>query len=191
MIAFFGCCGAMKENVCMTTTFSTMLVIVFLLEVVVGLAGFLLKNRTEEFLVDNLHKTMNQYNSSNTEVTVVWDEVQRQLHCCGVVNATDWISSTNSTNHQLPISCCPIPSGQSDHFDCKLYNAYKEGCLEVFGDYINSNISYVEGVGIGLAIIQVIFIKIRFAQNDPDDQVHLLFENMASMAAMSTPRHYR
>nr|CAI5833611.1 unnamed protein product [Callosobruchus analis] len=158
MIAFFGCCGAMKENVCMTTTFCTLLVIVFLLEAVVGIAGFLLKNRTEEFLIDNLHKTMNQYNSSNTEITVVWDEVQRQLHCCGVMNATDWINSTNSTQHKLPISCCPIPSGTTDYFNCTTKVAYNEGCLEVFGDYINRNISYVEGVGIGLAIVQLLGI---------------------------------
>ncbi|VEN60525.1 unnamed protein product [Callosobruchus maculatus] len=157
MIAFFGCCGAMKENVCMTTTFSTLLVIVFILELVVGIAGFLLKSRTEEFLIDNLHKTMDQYNSSNTEITVVWDQVQRQLHCCGVVNATDWINST-STQHKLPMSCCPIPAGTTDYFNCTPKAAYPEGCLEVFGDYIKSNITYVEGVAIGLSLIQMLGI---------------------------------
>nr|CAH7719721.1 unnamed protein product [Callosobruchus chinensis] len=70
------------------------------------------------------------------------------------MNATDWIQSTNSTQHKLPLSCCPIPSGTTDFFNCTTKVAYNEGCLEVFGDYINSNISYVEGVGIGLAIVQ-------------------------------------
>ncbi|KAG5889789.1 hypothetical protein JTB14_004532 [Gonioctena quinquepunctata] len=51
-IAFFGCCGAMKQNACMTTTYSSLLVMIFLLELAVGIGGVLLKNKTEDILIE-------------------------------------------------------------------------------------------------------------------------------------------
>ncbi|XP_060528213.1 CD63 antigen-like [Cylas formicarius] len=159
-IAFFGCYGAMKENACMTTTFSTLLIVIFIMEAVVGFGSILLKSKTEDFIAHSLDETLNFYNNSNyTEVTATWDAVQSQLKCCGVMNYTDWVNS-NSTNKKIPISCCSIPTGSTDIFKCQNNspNLYKEGCLEKFGDYIRDNTSSIEIVGITLALIQLLGI---------------------------------
>uniref|UniRef100_A0A6P7GDZ6 Tetraspanin n=1 Tax=Diabrotica virgifera virgifera TaxID=50390 RepID=A0A6P7GDZ6_DIAVI len=158
-IAFFGCCGAMKENACMTTTYSTLLVIIFILELAVGITAVVLKGKTEEFLADKLEETMHTYNNhSFNETTVVWDTIQSQFQCCGVHNFTDWknVPAVNYTTG-LPLSCCKIPAG-STQFTCNPIFAYHKGCLEKFGDFVKQNISYVEGVGIGLAVIQLLGI---------------------------------
>merc|ERR1712038_1284723 len=60
-VAFFGCCGAIKENHCMTTTFAVLLGVIFLME-----GG------------------MAHYNETGYEgVTKTWDVVQREIGCCG------------------------------------------------------------------------------------------------------------
>ena len=40
VIGFLGCCGAIKENYCMVTTFAILLGIIFILEIVAGALGF-------------------------------------------------------------------------------------------------------------------------------------------------------
>lgn len=156
-IAFFGCCGAMKENSCMTNTYSVLLIIIFILELAIGISGVLLKNNTEAFLEDKLKTTMEQYrNVSFNETTVVWDSIQKEFQCCGVESYKDWYNVT-VLNNSLPISCCAIPPGATVLM-CLPEHAYSEGCLDKFGDFIKENVSYVEGVGIGLAVIQLLGI---------------------------------
>ena len=45
VIGFLGCCGAVKENYCMVTTFAVLLGIIFLLEIVAGALGFAYKKK--------------------------------------------------------------------------------------------------------------------------------------------------
>nr|XP_023026957.1 CD63 antigen-like [Leptinotarsa decemlineata] len=156
-VSFFGCCGAMKENACMTTTYSALLIVIFLLELAVGISGVLLKNRTEEFLKDKLNETIQDYGPQNNETTELWDTIQRQFHCCGIDNATDWVKFKKDDNHLVPLSCCDIPYG-AFKYNCTIEKAYPEGCLMRFGDFVNDNISAIEGVGIGFAIVQLLGI---------------------------------
>lgn len=156
-IAFFGCCGAAKENACLTTTFSTLLIVIFVLEALVGIGGVVLRHKTEEFLEETLNKSMSKYNN-DSEITATWDVVQSQMHCCGINNYTDWLVGDNKS---LPLSCCQIPAGTRGNFSCTpnvTDTLYREGCLEMFGDYIRDNTSSIEIVGITLAIVQLLGI---------------------------------
>lgn len=45
-----------------------------------GIGGFLLKNKTEEFIEKALNETMKEYGNKNyTEVTTMWDQVQQEV----------------------------------------------------------------------------------------------------------------
>ena len=44
-VAFFGCCGAIKENHCMTTTFAVLMGVIFLMEIGAGIAAYKLKGQ--------------------------------------------------------------------------------------------------------------------------------------------------
>lgn len=156
LVAFFGCCGAVKENACMTTTFSVLLIIVFLLEVAVAICGILLRSKTEAFLVNTLQQTITEY-GNNSEVTEIWDKVQRQFKCCGITSSTDW-DTNNHTNNTVPLSCCNIPPGSYVSYQCTKEQIYPVGCLSKLGDFVRSNTSIVEGVGIGLAVVQLLGI---------------------------------
>ena len=39
-VTFFGCCGAIKENHCMTMTFSVLLALIFLIELGAGIGAY-------------------------------------------------------------------------------------------------------------------------------------------------------
>ena len=57
-VAFFGCCGAIKENHCMTFTFAILLGIIFLMEIGAGIAAYRLKHEVSVKVYrryDNLH----------------------------------------------------------------------------------------------------------------------------------------
>ncbi|XP_019876654.1 23 kDa integral membrane protein [Aethina tumida] len=161
IIAFFGCCGAIKENSCMTTTFSSLLVVVFILEILVGIGGVLLKGRTTEIVENALFDTMKEYGEPNfNETTALWDQVQQRFHCCGVDTYYDWFNHTNTTKNTLPVSCCKIETGTLGNFTCDVNSnsLYKQGCLQIFSEYIKGHAATVEGVGLGLAIIQLLGI---------------------------------
>ncbi|KAJ8927441.1 hypothetical protein NQ314_020111 [Rhamnusium bicolor] len=81
-----------------------------------------------------------------------------EFKCCGVNNYTNWIKDNDSTNHTLPLSCCEIAPGTTDKFECTAKTAYQIGCLEEFGNYVRAHTSTIEGVGIGLAIVQLLGI---------------------------------
>ena len=56
-----------------------MLIVIFVLEVIVGIGGLVLKHKTDELIENALNKTMQEYNSNNTEVAELWDNVQRNV----------------------------------------------------------------------------------------------------------------
>merc|ERR1712243_265180 len=49
-VAVFGCCGAIKENHCMTLTFSVLLGVIFLMEIGAGIAAYRLKSEVKHLL---------------------------------------------------------------------------------------------------------------------------------------------
>merc|ERR1711937_705598 len=57
-VAFFGCCGAIKENHCMTTTFAFLLGIIFLMEIGAGIAAYKLKGQVNDLLYTNMEQGM-------------------------------------------------------------------------------------------------------------------------------------
>ncbi|KAK9709022.1 Tetraspanin family [Popillia japonica] len=160
-IAFFGCCGAIKDNYCMMITFSTLLILVFILQLAAGIAGYALKNQTVAFLSKELLGSMGHYNTTNgTQITELWDHIQPQFQCCGVTNGTDWVTQLNTTNESVPTSCCWHIYGSIGYTNCTLEsdNIYTRGCLSAFGDYIKSHALTIGGVGIGFAVVQLLGI---------------------------------
>ncbi|ESP04272.1 hypothetical protein LOTGIDRAFT_204983 [Lottia gigantea] len=151
-IAFFGCCGAIKENYCLVMTFGALLTIIFILEIAGGIAGFVLKNQIESDVITLLKEKEGQY-YKNDGVKASFDALQKDFACCGVDGPNDWINGT--ANNTIPTSCCKdFKQGQT----CDLAKAYPEGCEKKFVDYLKNNIGIIGGIGIGLAFIQVVGI---------------------------------
>ncbi|XP_075220015.1 CD63 antigen-like [Lycorma delicatula] len=153
-IAFFGCCGAIRENHCMVMTFSILMGGIFVLELVAGITGYILSDDTTEVLTAKLNSSMLQYNHS-LELTEVWDQLQERLHCCGTKNFSDWYPVLNNS---LPMSCCGPTTGAIDHLTCNAQSVtlYHTPCLKSLSVLIRDNAVTIGGAGISIAFIQLL-----------------------------------
>jgi len=161
-VAFFGCCGAIKENHCMTLTFAILLGVIFLMEIGAGIAAYKLKGQVNDLLYDNMEMGMQNYNQTGYDgVTHTWDGIQHELNCCGTEEYQDWSNVTFSSGSDVPDSCC-----LSDVVGCGLgvlnlspseaaMKIHTEGCLDIFSVKIKSNIGAVGGLGIGIGFFQL------------------------------------
>jgi len=152
IVAFFGCCGAIKENYCMVLTFAVLMITIFILELSAGISGYVLRNEAKDMLTRNLKRTMAEYNVNNF-TTALWDEVQRDLVCCGVEGANDWLLADTKG---IPMSCCPVKSGAVTNYTCGLENANKIGCLVTLTDYISTHAVSLGTAGVIVALFQLV-----------------------------------
>ncbi|KAJ6649572.1 CD63 antigen [Pseudolycoriella hygida] len=146
VIAFLGCCGALKENSCMVLTFCILLLVIFLCELGIGIAGYIKNAQIEDILETGFNKTMAEYNNNKE----AWRLVQTELHCCGINGPADYIQVY--PNGTLPNSCCVKFEQHSD--TCTQENAIKKGCLPILLEFFKSRALILGGVGIGIAVIQ-------------------------------------
>lgn len=159
VITFFGCWGALKENYCLILSFSVMLFIIFILELAAGISGYVLRNDAYVMINTTLDNSLFKYEPlAQNAQTSLWDEVQRDFHCCGVTNYTDWSRVFNNSN--LPLSCCSIPVGTVGTFSCTAENADTNrnvgiGCLLGFSNYIADHAVSLGAAGVVIAVLQV------------------------------------
>ncbi|XP_015110284.1 CD63 antigen [Diachasma alloeum] len=159
-IAFFGCCGAVRENYCMVVTFALLMGLIFILELAAGISGYVLRNDAADLIQDKMLATMKNYGTNESqEITRVWDDLQRNFQCCGTIQPSDWINTANMTG--LPLSCCdPLP-GEIGNKSCTVdekVTLHKKGCLESFGSFIKGHAVELGGAGLGIAFIQAVGI---------------------------------
>ncbi|KZC11628.1 CD63 antigen, partial [Dufourea novaeangliae] len=159
IVSFFGCCGAVKENHCMIITFSVLLLLIFALELGAGISGYMMRGEVRQMLENRMTSTVEQY-SSDANVRRSWDIMQHDLQCCGMVGPNDWVHVGFSDN-TVPNSCCKeVPKGSK--CDLNSIHIYEEGCMNSLQGAIERNALILGGVGIGIAIIQVIHTCILF-----------------------------
>jgi len=162
-VAFFGCCGAIKENSCMTMTFAILLAVIFVMEIGAGIAAYKLKGQVNYLIETNMEKGMTHYNETGYEgVTKTWDIIQRETGCCGTQDYRDWKNTTFSARGAVPDSCClsdvdgcgnNILTENDKNAAMKIHTS---GCFAGFSEKIRNNIAIVGGIGIGIGLMQLI-----------------------------------
>uniref|UniRef100_A0A224XWC3 Tetraspanin n=1 Tax=Panstrongylus lignarius TaxID=156445 RepID=A0A224XWC3_9HEMI len=158
IFAFFGCCGAIKENRCMILMFSVLLSAVFILELATGITGWVLSDKADALLDRTLNVTMNEYVNS-TDLRHFWSTMQKNLHCCGIHNYTDWYPVFHS-DELLPLSCCDIP------YDVKVFNCSASSgiflhnlpCKEQIGVVVENNAVTICAAALSIIILQLLGI---------------------------------
>ncbi|RZC43279.1 tetraspanin-8 [Asbolus verrucosus] len=149
-IAFFGCCGAIKENSCMLTTYAIILIVLLILQIVLGALAFVAirndDNSLDKEVKKIVRKLFEEYfnDRNNKDKKEVIDSVQEAFECCGIDGPQDW-----------PLSLGPPKSCYKDN------NLYKTGCAEAFQDVITYNLKVIGGVAIAFAVVE--FIGAAFA----------------------------
>jgi len=188
IIAFFGCFGAVKESKCMLGTYFVLILAMFIVMIVGAVLGY--TGSIEETLKDPLKKALAEYKdnpSGNNEQAEqayknAWNEVQKELKCCGVDNARDWLAVTfNPETIKVPEGCCAWEKDSTGTWQDISTNATSvdacrtktlptsnfndqyawEGCFTVIVDTIEENQGIVSGVAIG--VVAVMFLNMLFS----------------------------
>ncbi|CAH2074536.1 unnamed protein product, partial [Iphiclides podalirius] len=154
VVAFFGCCGAVKENQCMIVTFSVFLLIIFIAELAVGIAGYVKHQDLETSIVRHLNSTIKDY-PTNKDVQATFDILQTDLQCCGIYGPGDW------KNNSLPIpdTCCAgqeIMDGAPAPCTPDSPGFHTLGCLGKLVPFFNHMAILLGGVGLGIAMVQLL-----------------------------------
>lgn len=157
-IAFFGCCGAWKENYCMVTTFSILLSLIILAEIAAAILGYVYRNKVSVVVQDSLTDMINNYKNSSAEFRDTVDKMQESWKCCGVNSSVDW-AYFGTDGKTVPDSCCLNVTkncGKGSMTDAS--KVYQKGCHDVLVTFLKDNIQWVIVAAIVIALLQILGI---------------------------------
>ncbi|XP_045784409.1 CD63 antigen-like [Maniola jurtina] len=155
VVAFFGCCGAVKENHCMIVTFSVFLLLIFIAELAVGIAGYMKHQDLETSMMRSLNDSLKHYNDDPT-IRQNFDIIQTDLQCCGISGPGDWKNNTLP----IPDSCCAAREVVANKTiaSCTATSPtlHQKGCLGEILNNLKALSLLLGGVGLGIAFVQLL-----------------------------------
>ncbi|KAL5004635.1 hypothetical protein ScPMuIL_018091 [Solemya velum] len=159
LLGLVSCVAACKDSKCLLAVLFSLLLIVLTFEVTAGALGYVYREDVKTTIENGLQKAVDVYNGTYLEQM---DYVQKELKCCGVYNATDWMSSRSefeAEHHNMaPKSCCKTDincTGSLNPIDRHLNTV---GCYSHLEDKFLSNLGYIAGIAITFAVIQILAI---------------------------------
>lgn len=78
VIAFLGCCGAIRENYHMIMAFSVLLTIILICELGAAIAAYAYRSKIKDAIREEATKSIEQY-SSNNDTQRLWDDIQSSV----------------------------------------------------------------------------------------------------------------
>ncbi|XP_046143495.1 CD63 antigen-like [Osmia bicornis bicornis] len=159
VIAFLGCCGALRESTCMVLVFAVSLSIVLVLELAAAISAYALQDGIKDLLADKINVTMHQY-GKNKEATDAIDFLQSRLYCCGYNGYEDWAEIMKENHIELPKSCRPwadINGNTTSTIDNDeiAFAPYAPGCIKHLSVIIYRSALYISTGAVAIALIQL------------------------------------
>ncbi|XP_024875916.1 CD63 antigen-like, partial [Temnothorax curvispinosus] len=152
IIAFMGCCGALRESTCMVLVFAVLLSFVLILELAAAVAAYALQDGIKDLLAEKINLTMHQY-EKNEEAKFAIDFMQSRLRCCGYNGYMDWNNVPfNNTHIDVPDSCCAY---LVDELSDRCYGKYHEGCISRLSIIVHRSALYIGTGAVAIALIQL------------------------------------
>ncbi|XP_069484392.1 tetraspanin-11-like isoform X2 [Ambystoma mexicanum] len=158
---FLGCCAVIREQRSCLSTYFSMLLLIFLIELVAGILAYVYYHKLGEELKLHLNRTMmeNYEQPGKEHVTQAIDQLQQDLKCCGSNSSADWLNSTyirSTLDRVVPDSCCKtttVKCGSRNHPS----NIYKVegGCITKLETFLADHLLIIGAVGIGVACLQL------------------------------------
>ncbi|XP_032869364.1 tetraspanin-4-like [Amblyraja radiata] len=163
IVGFLGCIGAVIENRCLLLSFFVVLLIIFLLEMIVGILFLCCQDEINQYAKKELKRGLQFYNTSgNNDLTNGWDIVQTDFRCCGVVSYEDWFSVLNG--NKVPASCCfKLVSDCSSTSD----TWWKDPCYDKVIKWLKENIVAICIFGLCIPVLQImglVFSLVMYCQ---------------------------
>ncbi|KAF7393052.1 hypothetical protein HZH66_008885 [Vespula vulgaris] len=149
VIAFFGCCGAIRESHCMTITFASFLLTILIVQIAVAIYAFVVFRESNINVNDTYREVFSRYWTSSTEREIV-NIIQSNLKCCGVDSYRDFYGF----NGTIPSSCCETLQTSS----CPEQLSFQVGCSPALKNFLIYAGKVLGGIAIGIASVELIGI---------------------------------
>lgn len=194
IITFCGCVGSLRENICLLQIFCVCLTVIFLLQLVAGILGFVFSDKARDKVTKIINDAIIHYRN-DIDLQNLIDFGQREFGCCGGVTYTDWsqniyfnCSTENPSRERcsVPFSCCIITKEkevintmcgkgmQIAEFSEAGNHIHTNGCIDKLVNWIHSNLFLLGGIALGLAIPQLVGILLsQILINQIKDQIEL------------------
>jgi len=141
----------------MILSFAILAVVIFLLEIGLGIAGYVKHSGLQQLMENQFNTTMKHYNDRE-DYRDAWTLLQTELDCCGTYGPNDWDGIFS--NKTLSPACCKLIN-LSEAQECTTLHAINQGCLPKLLGILDSKTLVLAGVVLAVAGIQV-NIKIYF-----------------------------
>ncbi|XP_073724641.1 tetraspanin-33 [Misgurnus anguillicaudatus] len=198
-LTFCGCVGSLRENICLLQTFCICLTVLFLLQLVAGVLGFVFSDKARVKVTEMLNSSMKHYRD-DLDLQNLIDYGQTEFNCCGGISYMDWSQniyfncSEENPSHErcsVPYSCCLFAENETvintmcgHGMQKKDYLTASEfintnGCIDKVVNWIHSNLFLLGGIALGLAIPQLVGILLsQVLISQIQDQIKLQDYNL-------------
>uniref|UniRef100_UPI00358EEAE0 CD63 antigen-like n=1 Tax=Myxine glutinosa TaxID=7769 RepID=UPI00358EEAE0 len=162
VVAFFGCCGAVRENNWMITLFTVLLILIFVAELGAGIAAYIFKQEVKDIIDERTKNTINLYPEEGEKSV---DFIQQKFNCCGGQDYKDWFGSaawvakTPRNNDNVPDSCCKDVKkgcGRNIIQQSKQNEIHTMGCIPKAVSLVKGNLMLMGSVLGGIILIELL-----------------------------------
>lgn len=155
LVAFLGCCGAIKENSCMLSTYGAIILILVVIQCVGAYLAFKYRTDIDGKVKEQVTKEFKRFKGESVVRKAV-QEFQQTFECCGSEKPSDWLTDYGN----YPASCCGESFSDNDFKNCSNPPnlKYTKGCVDAVHDKLNSSLGGLGGVAIGLVLVQLLII---------------------------------
>ncbi|SPP73072.1 23 kDa integral membrane protein [Drosophila guanche] len=142
IVSFFGCYGLFRQSACMTGAYTSMIFVLFILQLV--LTCWVFVNRSA-FLQDMGRLVTSLWNNNDYDAFGV---LEVTFGCCGNTGYIEYGSQT------VPGTCCGYSSRQAA-CPFSIYSS-KPGCNGEFVDFWYDNMDIIRWSGLGIVIFELL-----------------------------------
>ncbi|CAL4098493.1 unnamed protein product, partial [Meganyctiphanes norvegica] len=107
LLGALACCCTAKGQPVLLFCYAAFLLVIFVILVGAGVSAWAYRDRMKAGYEDGLTSTFTQYGKNETFTNAV-NNIQSTLSCCGIHNASDWVSMPYGQTHDPPYppTCC-------------------------------------------------------------------------------------
>ncbi|KAH8279342.1 hypothetical protein KR026_006982 [Drosophila bipectinata] len=152
VVSFFGCFGIFKQSACMTGAYTSMMFVLFILQLVLTCWVFVNRNA---FLGDMSNLVSNLWNNKDYTAMGLLEDA---FGCCGNTGYSNY----NSVNLPVPGTCCGFLDRSSTCMDSYVYQS-RPGCNSKFTEFWYDNMDIIRWSGLGICIFELVVFLIAGA----------------------------
>ncbi|XP_065370017.1 CD63 antigen-like [Calliphora vicina] len=145
IVAFFGCCGAIRESICCTTVYAVFMFILFALQVALVVWIFVKRQQFLNTMGEVVDKAWEKNNDANG---YPMNGLEIAFNCCGRTGYMNYVVAGTD----VPKSCCGSMTAECP---ISVYE-FKPGCRAQFVDFWASNTNIIRYAGIGVALVELV-----------------------------------